>query len=116
MKHIKTAFAVLAAIFVSLSSFKKNTAASAWEPRVFEFVGAECQEYDARYWIIDSDPMGCYGATGTICRIIVLADFITGEHPNEVILLGLLAESIEAPGTYNAGSLYLNGEVFVQDE
>ena len=117
MKHIKTAFVLLAACFVSLSSFRSITKAKASEIRTFEFIGEPgVDEYYSHSWVLAEDEFFCRGQEAQICRITLLSDE-SGEYPDQSSLWMLLwiaeNENWDDGGVYYAvNSIYGKVTVF----
>lgn len=118
MKHIKIAFVLLAAIFVTLSSFNSTGKGKVGEVKTFEFIGERgLEESDAAYWIVASPEMTCDGGQNLVCRITLASDDIDGQHPDPSVLSALLAEAATGnPEVFLAGQQgvdYINGTVTV---
>jgi hypothetical protein len=117
MKHIKIAFALLAVIFISFSSFKST--GKVGDVKLFNFIGSSgTDEMNPQaYEVTLTENTACDGEESTLCQIRVESDDIDGLHPKEAVLQALIAEAATVdPEVFEAGDGYLNGEVIVQEQ
>jgi hypothetical protein len=119
MKHIKIAFALLAVVFVSLTSFKSNTSASNGVEPIemwFDFSGDELTDarVPSNYQPAVGEEEACDGTQDVTCQVFVLSNSAQ-TLPDLAELDALIDDAEVSFGIHNAGE-YDNGIVRVIPE